>query len=145
MNITLYLNNSPNEYLNKQLRNARTFVCSLIYPFDVENPRVKLSVTDNIDFNYASLNVDGITRYYYIDNRIIENQTITFILKEDYLMTWQSNIIMGKGLITRSKRGNKYINDNMATKTQEVAWKFRDLGTCFTSKPTVIFIKGGGV
>ena len=145
MQLTLYENMSPNFYANKTLNNATVRNCELIYPLNVLNPALKLLYDGNFTFNYAKLNVDGIDRYYFIDNKEIENKTITLILNQDDIVTWKNDILTAKGLISRSRVGNKYIPDTMATQTKNTNWQFRDIGTCFTRNNSYnyVVLKGG--
>lgn len=90
MELKLYVTSSPVNQLDKVLTEERVENITLRRDFDILNPTITLKIED-IGYNY--LYIDGLNRYYFVDEkRSINNEIIEFKCSVDLLMTYKDEI-----------------------------------------------------
>lgn len=105
MDITFYWNESANNVINKNLKNAKTLEIKLKRNFDVETPEIIISTIDVSNYNYFFL-AGGINRYYFIeDTEIMAGGVIRILASCDYIETFKHEILNSKGIY------KKVVND----------------------------------
>ena len=133
-NITLYTTADDRHKLNKTLV-VKGYIkdCDFRSEFNCIDTSILIDVTaDNIvdvnnqrytDFkkdlangtlNEMSFSDGDVTRYYFVENRTIENNNLVIVpLHEDVLETFRSKIVLGEGIVRRNENAcNLYIPDD---------------------------------
>lgn len=113
MNFTLYHNNSPDNYMTKNLTNVGTIVGTFLEPFNMEEPTLVLSKDiDGLDFNY--LYCSDVKRFYFMKTKPVYLDGIWQVdLKEDYLSTWKNELLEMGAIISRQEKAfNTYLHDD---------------------------------
>lgn len=115
MDITLMYTDSPNNALEKHYSNVAAF--DTVYArnnVSVVRPDITLECGDTVysDANYAYINDFG--KFYFIEDRqVLQNGLVRFLLKEDVLMNYSSDIADCKGIVERQKDNyDMYLNDD---------------------------------
>lgn len=130
-----------NKVINKHFNIIGSINAELKYSIDLMSPILILSGGYfNTDFNYISCDVGGRTRYYYVTDKTLSGSICNVKLKEDVLMTFKTDILNSSGLIVRSLNGSEWINDPMATQKENNAVFYRNMGTCFESGVSYIWL-----
>lgn len=89
--ITLYTNNSGDDYLDKNLTGGTSVSCEFKQPVDIENPVIFISGGASYDgYNYAYIPEFG--RYYWMKVVSGNANTITFQGESDPLMSFKDQI-----------------------------------------------------
>lgn len=99
--IILYINNSPDETVDKILTNSRVYQGD-IYEWNLETPKVELPYESGID-TFTYLYIEDFKRYYYIIDRNIVDGFIIFNCIEDYLMSWKNEIKNQSAIISKQE------------------------------------------
>lgn len=131
-----------NKHTTKSINTIDSIDCIIIEPFNIETPQIKVNRNNKLQFNYCYFTINGKTYYYYIVDRTINKNDIILTLQEDYLHTWETDILSSIAHITRSNQGNLYLVDNLAKKLENPKVIYKNLGTGLTSGISYIMIKG---
>lgn len=111
MNITLHINSSPENYINKSLNSGFTREGTMRVPLDVRTPviTIEFQPASQLRFiNYAY--VEDLNRYYYVTNMVRLNNKLTELhLKCDVLMSFKNNILNGTYNISQHTTSDRYI------------------------------------
>lgn len=113
MNFTLYHNNSPDNYMTKNLTRIGSIVGTFLEPFNIEEPTLLLSKNiDGLDFNY--LYCSEVQRSYFMKTKPVYLDGIWQVdLKEDYLSTWKDELLNMGAIISRQEKAfNTYLRDD---------------------------------
>lgn len=126
-NVVIYMNNSGDDYLDKNLSGATTVSCEFKQPVDIENPTIYISSTDAYDkYNYCYIAEFG--RYYWMKPVAGNGQTITFECESDPLMSFKGQIRSCPAVIARNPwHFDLYLPDNrlpIETRTASAVKKF---------------------
>lgn len=126
-NVVIYMNNSGDDYLDKNLSGATTVSCNFKQPVDIENPTIYISATDAYDqYNYCYIAEFG--RYYWMKPVAGNGQTITFECESDPLMSFKGQIRSCPAVIARNPwHFDLYLPDNrlpIETRTASAVKKF---------------------
>lgn len=142
MQVTL-CNCSKNKFhFSKTFTNETNVECSIIEPFNIENPQITLTSHGKGNYNYCYFDYLGKVRYYYIVEKVISKHNIILTLELDYLKTFASEILTSKAHIIRSNRGDVYLTDNLAKVRTQKQVVFRNLGTGLGAHVSYVMIKG---
>lgn len=142
MDITLYRTKSEPNRLDKVLTDDMLISGMLTDACNALNPTIRLSYNAAIfNKNYAFIPVLG--RYYYINNYVIDGDSILLSMHVDVLKTYQQDIKNSVAHINRSSSGNPYIPDPMIVQTANTHWQYKMLGTCFVPGEHYIIGKAG--
>lgn len=110
MDITLLVNNSEKNKINKSLTNAVTFTGTLRDETSIINPVVLLETTNPSNYNYAY--IPDFNRYYFISDMASVNKNLWRIsLTVDVLESFKNEILGSSAIISDSenKGMNKYL------------------------------------
>lgn len=119
MILRLYTNNSPKNYLNKEINLQKIYLSDITFvDYDLLNPVVKFSF--NLKFpdqlyvyNYASIEINNYLIYYYIEKSImIDHYVQQLTLSIDVLMTYKDQILKQYAIIDRQEKDwNLFLQD----------------------------------
>lgn len=129
-------------HFRKTITNEITVECSIIEPFDLENPQITLTSHGKGNYNYCYFSFGGQIRYYYIVKKIVSKHNIIFELELDYFKTFANEILSSVAHITRSNRGDLYLTDNLAKVRTQKQVVFRNLGGTLGGRVSYIMVKG---
>lgn len=143
MEIHLYICNSDRRYLEKNIYNKKVVNATLKNIENEDNLELVLKYNkDYLNYNYCY--IPEFNSYYYIKDRsFVPGQEIIISLECDVLFTMKDDIKKSVGHIVRSKNGNRYIVDNLATQTSKNNWQCKQIGKLSSSSNSYILIKGG--
>ena len=110
MEITLYQNYSPENFLNKQLTELKKLNVVFKEEFDIKKPVLKLK--DKTNFNY--IGIPKLNRYYYVDQvEYLDNQLKEVTCRVDVLQSNKDLILSSVGDLEKSTSlGDNYIVDD---------------------------------
>lgn len=106
-NVTLYVNNSDNKVVNKNLSGGVSYTCGLTEITSIENPVIRLNNADVSLIGYNYCYIDIFARYYYC-NVSIEGSVAILECGVDVLMSFKNQILNNTYLIKR----NEFLKDN---------------------------------
>lgn len=112
MTLTLYVNTSENNCLDKSITSRGTYVFSFKDESSVFNPQVLIaSATSLADVNYAYITEFG--RFYYVTEIVVVRADLYLLkLHTDVLMTWKSQIRNCTAVLKRQESVyNLYLDD----------------------------------
>lgn len=112
MTLTLYVNTSENNRLDKSITSRGTFVFSFKDESSVFNPQVLIANGSSLaDVNYAFISEFG--RYYYVTEIVLVRADLYLLkLHTDVLMTWKSQIRNCNAVLKRQELAyNLYLDD----------------------------------
>ena len=103
MTVIFYMNNSPENFVHKDITQLSTYDCTLRETTDITRPVILISGTNNIvGINYAFL--PDFARYYYVDNVVsIRNEVWEFHLRCDVLKSFWNDIKTCECIIERNE------------------------------------------
>lgn len=103
MELKLYKTNDDDNVIGKELTFLKSININLKDDVDVSNPRIrlKLSVDDVKNFNYAELETFG-RKYFVRDIQNINNAIWLVRLECDYIETFKDDILNSKASVTRN-------------------------------------------
>lgn len=112
MQIDFYKNTVPKNRLYRNLTGHLVSQGHLIDPCDVLNPVIKMAYNAyHVNINYCYIPDFG--RYYFINDYVIEGDTITLYLHVDVLYTYRNTILQSQCVALRSSsHGNLYFKDD---------------------------------
>lgn len=112
MDIKLYKTKSPNNAINKVLRNKTIKSIKWKDNFSIINPVITLSGTISMyDFNYCYL--PNVNRYYFIKNIIqFPNKIYKLYLECDVLESFKNDILQSQCFINQQSEINPFYDDN---------------------------------
>lgn len=142
MNIIIGTSLSEKNRLNKTFNQIANISGQLTEDSNIVNPTILLSYNDAyVNANY--IYIPAWNRYYFITDITVTNGMMRVSMHCDVLMSFKNDIRSSTAHIVRSRQGNKYIADALATQTNQTAWQFRELGTCLNAECNYILIKAG--
>lgn len=108
----LYNNKSEDIVLNKELVNAKEIPFVFRNEVSLTNPIVRIE--DNCLFDYNYIYINGLNRYYYIDEIVFVRTNIYDLhCREDVLMSFKEEILNQNVFLTRQEYNyNNYLLDN---------------------------------
>ena len=125
MNITLYVNSSEQNKINKTLAPVATLTGAIKEPSSITKPVILVEYSDPITFNYCY--IDAFNRYYFVRDVVaVRNDLMRLFLDVDVLESFKTQILAQQVIIDKSKTDfNKYLPDenwrvNVKTKTDIV-------------------------
>lgn len=108
--LKLYKNTSENNDIEKNLINETDFTGYSRSVVDVLNPVIELAGVQANTFNYCY--IQELQRYYYIENMALKpNGVNTLTMRVDVLMTYKTDILASKGVITKNRNYNPYAGE----------------------------------
>ena len=114
LDVTLMINTSPAEQVNKDLQSGITLQCALKDKTSILRPTLIIKSSAAVyDFNY--LYIPALKRYYFIDDILSVNNGIWEISAHvDVLETYKSSILDTNCIIENTERSgnNLYLPDN---------------------------------
>ena len=112
MQIDFYKNTVPKNRLYRNLTCHLVAQGHLIDPCDVLNPVIKMAYNAyHVNINYCYIADFG--RYYFINDYVIEGDTITLYLHVDVLYTYRNTILQSQCVALRSSsHGNLFFKDD---------------------------------
>lgn len=137
-------NNDPRE-IPKSFSGDVVKTCELIEPFNLENPRLKLTLDTTLyGYSYAKLTLGSHNYIYTVNpNYTMQNGLMYISLEMSYIDTYSTEVLNAKAHITRSGSSQeKMIVDEMATQYADDKIQCVNLGHAFTSGKTFIWVKG---
>lgn len=120
MKIIFYSTNSPNNKIQKELKNALEKDIKLKIEGSILTPVLTIKSENFFDYNYCY--IEKFKRYYYInDVEIYPNKIYILHLEVDVLMSFKEDILNSYALVNHNTDYNKYLNDNyLSLETKEV-------------------------
>lgn len=112
LSVTLMKSASPVEKIGKTLTEVNTYDCVLKQDTSILKPVIRIQTDDDIlTCNY--MYIPGLSRYYFIDDIVSENNNIWNISGHvDVLETYKTNILANSAVIKRQQnKYNLYLND----------------------------------
>lgn len=112
MQIDFYKNTVPKNRLYRNLTGHLVSQGHLIDPCDVLNPVIKMAYNAyHVNINYCYIPDFG--RYYFIEDYVIEGDTVTLHMHVDVLYTYRNTILQSQCIALRSSsHGNLYLKDD---------------------------------
>ena len=112
MQIDFYKNTVPKNRLYRNLTGHLVSQGHLIDPCDVLNPVIKMAYNAyHVNINYCY--IPDFNRYYFIEDYVIEGDTITLYMHVDVLYTYRQTILQSQCIAMRSSsHGNLYLKDD---------------------------------
>ena len=111
MTVDFYKNNSPNNYVTKNITLTDNLECELKENCSITEPVIEVLGTNALNANYMWIPL--FSRYYFITD-ITTTQYNTLIINShvDVLMSFQSALLGAQGIIARNENvWNGYLND----------------------------------
>lgn len=107
MDIILYTNNSPDNYVNKQLALVGAINGSLVNESNIVRPTIRIENSNLPTFNYCY--IAAFHRYYYLTEiRAVRTNIWDIMLKSDVLMSFDiSNV---SGVLVETSEQLSYVN-----------------------------------
>lgn len=100
MDIYLYNTDSPNNTINKILRNEKHYDITFKDIADITAPLIKIMSEDLMLYNYAY--IPDFERYYFIDNIVSEPKNVySLYLRCDVLESFKNDIINSDCIISK--------------------------------------------
>lgn len=146
MEIILYKTNSESERMTKSLTANRNISGHLLDDCDILNPNIEFKYVEGLEsYNYAY--IPKFKRYYYLDKPIFSGNTLIYPMHVDAVASWKNDILASYATITRTNKGNKYLNDNRISTTAKHTFYLRQIGRGFTNKNSYVIViaSGGGL
>lgn len=112
MQIDFYKNTVPKNRLYRNLTGHLVSQGHLIDTCDVLNPVIKMAYNAyHVNINYCYIPDFG--RYYFINDYVIDGDTITLYMHVDVLYTYRNTILQSQCVALRSSsHGNLYLKDD---------------------------------
>ena len=110
--VTLYVNSSENNQVNKSLSGAVSFSCEFKDQSSVFKPTILIGTDTNLTgYNYAY--ISDFSRYYFITDIVLVRAGLYLIkLKTDVLSTWSSQLLAQPAVLSRQEgEYNLYLDD----------------------------------
>ena len=136
--------NDPRE-IPKTLITVQSKSCTVIEPFNLETPRVKLKYNASlINCSMAKITLGGREYIYTINpNYTVENGIMYIDLEMSYLDTYSNEVLGSMAHITRSGSSNEtMLEDNLATTYADDKISCFSLGQAFSPSYSYIWVKG---
>lgn len=106
MNIRLYINNSPNNFITKFLAGSATFTGTLRQDSSVIDPVITIEALNLSSFNY--MYIPEFSRFYFINNiESIRTNLWRLTCHVDVLMTYRSQILSHQCIISKQSSTEK--------------------------------------
>lgn len=106
MDITLYKNNSPNNFISKIIADATTFTGDLRQDSSVIDPVILIEASNLSDYNYMYIPL--FLRFYYINNiESVRTNLWRLTCHVDVLMTYRSQILDHQCIISKQASTDK--------------------------------------
>lgn len=114
MHITLMVNNSEKNKINKSLSNAVTFTGTLRDETSIINPIILMELENPSNYNYAY--IPEFDRYYFINDMVSVNNNLWRIsLKVDVLESFKNQILASSAILSDTENAglDKYMSGNV--------------------------------
>lgn len=146
MDIQLYKNNSPNDYVNKSLTLLTTKTVTPVGMMDLLTPTFKLSgfdISDCLDCNYCYVPEYG--RFYYCKITLGPDGIFYISCTVDPLMSFKSEYLVLDAIVNKLETGNdQFINDGSFVVASKNFTSIYNYSTGFNDSPQNILICAGG-
>lgn len=146
MDITFYINNSPQNKIGKSLSSSRTISGTLRDVCNVTNPEILVESSSFPDYNY--LHIPAFGRYYFIKEiQSYRNNLWTVSARVDVLESFKSEI-RGQSVILEdsgSAGKNPYISNNAYVAMTKTKTDIVNFPSGLLSDGVYILITAGGV
>lgn len=111
MIVNFYKNNSPLNYVSKNIVETDNLECELKEECSVSNPVIEVLGTNALNANYMWIPL--FSRYYYFtDITTTQYNTLIITAHVDVLMSFQNAIMNAQGIVERNENiWNGYLND----------------------------------
>lgn len=143
MTITLYVNNSPNEKVTKDLTKVADLTGTLREESSVIAPVITIERSSPVGFNYVYIPDFG--RYYYVQEvDVVRTGLIRLHLKSDPLMSFGTQIRANSGIIRKNaNQFNVMINDNSIRTYQNDIYSYYQFANGFGDAFTNVLLVAG--
>lgn len=145
MDIILYKNSSPNNYLKKTLTNAKTITGSFRNTTSIINPEFIIEFNNPSQYNY--LYIDDFSRFYYINNiESVKNNLWKLKCHVDVLNTYRSQIIKHQAIIDKqssSSNSDLYLDDGDFVVKNKKSVEIESFPNGLNEEPKFILISAG--
>lgn len=114
MHITLMVNNSEKNKINKSLSDAVTFSGTLRDETSIINPVILMELENPSNYNYAY--IPEFDRYYFINDMVSVNNNLWRIsLKVDVLESFKNQILASSAILSDTENTglDKYMSGNV--------------------------------
>lgn len=106
MDITLYKNNSPNNFITKVIANSASFTGTLRQNSSVIDPVIIIEAQNLSTYNY--MYIPEFSRFYFINNiESIRNNLWRLTCHVDVLMTYRSQILDHQAIVCKQSSTEK--------------------------------------
>lgn len=142
MNIILYRNTSPPNYLDKSLISVDTLDGNLREPTSIIDPTIVIERSTPTGFNYVE--IPAFNRYYFVTGiSSISNNLVAVSCHVDVLMTYKSEIRSCPAVIRRQENAfNLYLDDGIFKSYQNSKHKIISFPYGFTDYSYVLALAG---
>lgn len=144
MDITLYVNNSEKNRINKSITGITTISGTLREPTDLTNPVIDVEINSMYHLNYAY--IPYFNKFYFIEKiTIARNGLYTLNLHTDVLMTYKNDILNCSGIINdTSNVGTNYISNDSYQRLCKDKTDIINFPNGLSSEGEFILITAGG-
>lgn len=145
MNVTLYINKSEYNRLDKSLESPVSLDGNFRGEADVLNPTITVNSSANLS-GYNYFYIPMLSRYYFITSMSINPNGIWIITgKVDVLTSYKNTIRQQKAVIARNEsQWNLYLPDNCFKTSVRRRVQTKEFPTHFNQIPSYIIAFGGG-
>lgn len=143
MTITLYMNNSPNEKVTKDLTKVADLTGTLREESSIISPVITIERSSPTGFNYVYIPDFG--RYYFVQEvDVVRTGLIRMHLKSDPLMSFATQIRANSGIIRKNaNQFNVMINDNSIRTYQNDIYSYYQFANGFGEAFTNVLLVAG--
>lgn len=144
MKAHIYINNSPNNAMDKNLTNH--YEVDIVVRDVVNISRPQIELTGN-GFNFNYLWIPAFNRYYFVESSVsVRNNVTRYNLSCDVLMSFKEQIRQSQGIVERQQVqgiNELLIDGSMAVRSdrQVDVLKWRE---SFSKNPQYILVTAGG-
>lgn len=110
--VTLYVNSSENNRVNKTLSSGVTYTCEFKDQSSIFTPSILIGTSTNLTgYNYAQISDFG--RYYFITDIVLVRANLYLLkLKTDVLSSWSTQLLAQPAVLSRQENEyNLYLDD----------------------------------
>ena len=140
------MNNSPLNYVNKQISLVDTLTGTLREPASLTDPTITVQRSSPTGFNYAR--IPEFNRYYYLSGVAVTNaDLISISLHVDVLMTYKAQIQAASGVVRRQESmgdQNRYLSDDLFKAYANPKFKTLPFPNSFSTTSFILALAGNG-
>lgn len=147
MNVKLFFNQSPDNYLSKTIAQKGDYGCNIKENCSILNPTIIIRDDNVIKSQCNYMYIQELHRYYYITDIVMTSFKIVEVTgRVDVLMSYKEQILASQGIVTRNENlFNGYLNDMYMKQLSYQRVQTKQLGRFFQTSPNYVLIASGNM